>query len=44
MEKNSGPDDKAEVIPEAAVMNFIDTNVPGEDRDDESEGRDESVP
>jgi len=44
VEKNSGSDDKAEIVPEAAIMNFIDTNISGEDGDDESEGRDKSVP
>ena len=44
VEENSGTNDKAKIVPESAVVDFIETHIPGKDRDDEGDGRNDPMP
>jgi hypothetical protein len=43
-EKRTGTDEKAEIVPEAIVVDFVNTNRIAKPGDDKSEYRDEAVP
>jgi hypothetical protein len=44
VKEKAGTDDKPKVIPESAVMHFIEADAFGEDRDDKGDGRNDPVP
>jgi hypothetical protein len=43
-QEQPGAEDKTEVVPEPAVVNFIETNALAEDGDDEGDRSDKAVP